>query len=117
MVLQLEARVPPPIDTAYCPVPAVACDFHTPGAVTSPVGPPHAAPTGSTTLAPGAGVIDAEGAAREADWEGVKEGVAEPVGEPVGLPEEEAVGEPVCEGEVPALQEGVGVLEEVGELL
>ena len=117
MVLQLVASAPAPMDTAYCPVPAVACDFHTPGAVTSPVGPPHAAPTGSTTLAPGAGVIDAEGAAGEADWEGVKEGVAEPVGEPVELPDEEAVAVPVCEGGVPALHEGVGVLDEVGELL
>ncbi len=117
MLVQLVASAPAPIEFAYCPVPAAACDFHTPGAVTSPVGPPHAAPTGSTTLAPGAGVIDADGAAGEADLEGVKEGVAEPVGEPVGLPEVEAVGVPVCEGEVPALQEGVGVLEEVGELL
>ena len=68
-------------------------------------------------MAPGAGVIDAEGAAGEAVWEGVKEGVAEPVGEPVSVPVAEAVAVPVCEGEVPKLHEGVGVLEEVGETL
>ena len=70
--------IPPPINGEYGAVPAVACVFHTPGAVTSPVGPPHAAPTGSTTL-PWKGVIDAEGGGGEPDEEGVMEGVAEPV--------------------------------------
>jgi len=43
---------------------------------------------------------------------GVKEGVAEPDREPVELPVTEAVGELELEGVIPALQEGVWVLEE-----
>ena len=117
---------PPPILGEKAPVPAVACVFHTPGAVTSPVGPPHAAPTGSTTL-PWKGVIDAEGRGGEPGEEGVMEGVAEPVGEkegvaepvrePVELPVIEAVCELVLEGVTPALQEGVWVPVEEGELV
>ena len=117
---------PPPILGEYVAVPAVACDFHTPGAVTSPVGPPHAAPTGSTTL-PWKGDIVADGGGGEPDEEGVmegvtepvgeKEGVAEPVREPVELPVIEAVREIVLEGVTPVLQEGVGVPEEESELV
>ena len=99
---------PPPILGEKAAVPAVACDFHTPGAVTSPVGPPHAAPTGSTTLPTGTGAIDADGEGGVPD----EEGVDEPVREPVELPVIEAVGELVLEGVVPALHEGVGVLVE-----
>jgi len=106
---------PPPILGEKAPVPAVACVFHTPGAVTSPVGPPHAAPTGSTTL-PWKGVIDAEGGGGEPDEEGVMVGVAKPVREPVEVPVIEAVGELELEGEMPALQEGVWVPVDESEL-
>ncbi len=89
VVVQLVASAPAPIKLAYCPVPAVACDFHTPGAVLSPLGPPHAGPAGKTSFATGAGVIDAEGAAGEGEVEpvGELESVADLVGEPEGVKE------------------------------
>jgi hypothetical protein len=111
--------IPPPINGEYGAVPAAACDFHTPGAVTSPVAPPHAAPTGSTTLPTGKEESDGEGVEEMPDEDGVGERVAEPVGEKEGVFDEEGVTEGVVErvGVKEGEEERVVVNEREGDLV
>ena len=76
----------------YEDTPAPLCDFHTPGLVLRPVGPPHEEPVATTTLPAGTGVKDAEAVGQGV---GVRLGVAGALGVGVGVGDGLGVGTPV----------------------